>query len=157
MPIGSTFSVDREAIGTVCKSVSLRDETPGWMGDWGTVLRHLGARAEGCRADMRPFYARLTAELLTAFEQEELAMDEILRLERFSRAFDAPDLSRLEDALFRWLTSVHMLYSLRSGAIAPDIETPQPSPLDSGKVHIPMADLIRQHEELKKLLEEREK
>ncbi len=152
-PVDDEFSVDGALVKSVCETVSLKEDVPNWLGDWGTVLRHLGGLAEKYRASLRPFYARLPADVLEVLEQEELAMDEILRMERFSRAFEAPNLKRLEVSMFRWLSSLHMLYGIRSGAFAPEVAVPTRSPLDQGRVKVPLDDVIRQHENMKKFLQ----
>lgn len=125
---------------------------PNWLGTWGLVLRHLGALAEKYRSSLRPFFGKLPAEVLEALDQEELALDEILRMERFSRAFAAQDMSRPEGPIFRWLSSLHMLHSIRSSAFATNVDVPKHSALAQGRVKVPMDDLIRQHENLKEFL-----
>lgn len=84
-PVERDFSVDAALIESVCQSTALSDDMPNWLGDWGTVLRHLGGLADKLRASLRPFYAKLPADVLEALDQEELAMDELMRMERFSR------------------------------------------------------------------------
>lgn len=152
-PLRAEFAVDLADVKAVCDTVSLNDEAPGWNGSWGIVLQHLGSRAESVRATLRPFYGRLTPELLEALEQEDLAMDEILRMERFGRAFDAPNMARLEGGLSRWLTSIHMLVTLRSSSLAPELPVPEQSAVNTDVVKVPMDSFIRQHEEFKKSLE----
>jgi hypothetical protein len=142
--------VDGTSINRVCAGVALTTDAPGWATDWGGVLRHLASRAEHVRANLRPFYPRLPPELLLALEEEDQAMDEIVRMEKFGRAFDAPDMKRLEAPLLRWLTSIDMVRDIRARRIAPKRPLPERSVLDAGMLHIPMDDAIKQHEDLKR-------
>jgi hypothetical protein len=146
------FAFDAADIKVVCDTVSLRDDAPGWDGTWSTVLRHLGNRAASIPAALRPFYSRLTPDLLEALEQEELAMDEVLLMERFGRAFNAPNLKLLEEPLIRWLTNVHRLSILRSSSLAPELPLPEQSALETEMVKVPMDDFIRQYEECQRRL-----
>jgi hypothetical protein len=151
-PVEGNFSVDAALVKSVCQTTALSDDMPNWLGDWGTVLRHLGGLADKFRASLRPFYAKLPADVLEALDQEELAMDELMRMERFSRVTEAPDMSRLESSVFRWLSSLHMLHSIRTSAFAPNVAAPKRSPLNQGSIKVPMDDFIRQHEDFKEFL-----
>jgi hypothetical protein len=151
-PIEGDFSVDAALIKSVCRSTALSDDMPNWLGEWGIVLRHLGGLADKFRASLRPFYAKLPADVLEALDQEELAMDELMRMERFCRVTEAPDMSRLEGSVFRWLSSLHMLHSIRTSAVAPSVAAPKRSQLSHGSVKVPLDDFIRQHEGLKEFL-----
>ncbi len=143
------FDFDAADVSKLCGTRSLRDDAPGWSGDWGRVLRHWGKLAEKYRANLRPFYGRFSNELLEALEEEEKKMDEILRIERFVSAADLPDMRKLDDSMFRWLTSLHMLYELRKESIAPDRELPR-SAVEPGVVKVPMDDMVSQLEALKR-------
>jgi hypothetical protein len=142
--------VDGPSLNKVCASVSLSSDAPGWATDWGGLLRHLSGRAERVRASLRPFYPRFPPELLQALEEEDQAMEEIVRLERFVRTFGATDIKRLESPIFRWLRSIEMVRSIRSKQIAPRRPLPERSVLDAGKVHVPMDDFIKQREDLER-------
>lgn len=146
------FAVDASSLKKTCGETSLHDGVPGWQGEWGSILRHWGSLSASARDALRPFYTRLTPEVLEALWEEELAMAEILRMERFARAFDAPDMSRLESPLFKWLTSIDMLVEERKTSIARDLPTPKRSALDAGTM-VPMDDFIGQHEQFKRSLE----
>ena len=147
------FALDAGALKEACGAVSVHDEVPGWDGAWGSTLRHWGSLSASARDALRPFYTRLTPEVLEALREEELAMDEILRMERFARAFDAPDMSRLEGPLFKWLTSIHMLVEERKKSLARELPLPEHSTLDSARTKVPLDDFIRQHEDFKRSLE----
>lgn len=147
------FAFDAETLQKVCGSVSVDDEVPGWKGTWGSLLRHWGSLSTSARDDLRPFYMRMTPELLEALREEELAMDAVRRMERFARAFDAPDMSRLEGPLFDWLTSIDMLSEERKKSLAPELPLPEHSGLDAAGIKIPMDDFIRQREEFRSSLE----
>lgn len=147
------FALDVEALKHVCGAVSLDDDVQGWDGAWSSILRHWGTLSASARDALRPFYTRLTPDVLEALREEELAMDEILRMERFARAFDAPDMSRLEGPLFRWLTSIHMLVAERNESLARELPLPEHSALDAARIKVPIDDFIRQREEFKRSLE----
>lgn len=146
------FAFDSGALREVCGAVSVDDEVPGWDGTWGSLLRHWGSLAASARDALRPFYTKLTPELLEALREEELAMDAVLRTERLARAFKAPDMSRLDAPLFDWLTSVDMLVSERKESIAPQMPLPEHSALDAATIKVPMDDFIRQHKDFKNSL-----
>lgn len=148
------FTVDGAALTKICNRVSLSSDAPGWASDWGGLLRHLAGRAERVRGNLRPFYSRLPSELLEALEQEEQAMDEIERMERFGRAFSASNMQRLDAPIFRWLTSIDMMRTVRAQQVAPERPLPESSPLDSEMVHVPMDDFIKQREEMNEWLKE---
>jgi hypothetical protein len=143
--------VDGTSINKVCTGVSLKADAPGWASNWGGVLRHIAGRAEHIRANLRPFYPRLPPELLQALEEEEQAMDEIARMERLGRAFNSPDMKRLEGPLFRWLTSIEMVRDVRARLVAANRPLPKRSVLDAGMLHVPVDDFIRQREDLARL------
>lgn len=147
------FVLDVEALKDVCGTAGVQDEVSGWDGSWGSILRHWGSLAERSREALRPFYTRLIPEVLEALREEELAMEEILRMERFARTFDAPDMSRLEGPLFKWLTSIEMLVDERRKSLAPELPLPEQSALDTATIKVPLDDFIRQHEDFKKSLE----
>jgi hypothetical protein len=147
------FSLDAEALKETCRAARLNDKVPGWDGAWGSIFRHWGGLSSSASDALRPFYMRLTPELLEALKEEELAMDEILRMERFARAFDAPDMSRLEGALFKWLTSIDMLVEERNSTLARELPLPEYSAIDAAMIKVPMDDFIRQHEDFKRSLE----
>lgn len=147
------FDFDGGNLRVFCETVNLRDTAAGWRGTWSTVLRHLGDRASHARAALRPFFPRLSPELLEALEQEELAMDAVLLMERIARAYDEPNMSRLEKPMFKWLTSIHMLSTLRSTSLAPERALPQLSAVYAATVMVPLDDFVRQREEFNKSLE----
>ena len=151
-PVRQPFSVDEGIVRSVCQSTNLGADMPNWLGTWEIVLRHLGTLAEKYRASLRPFFGKLPADILEALDQEELAMDEILRMARFNRAFEHESMSDLEESIFRWLTSLHMLHSIRSRAFATSVDVPRHSAIDRSGVKVPMADFILQHEDRKKFL-----
>ncbi len=58
-------------------------------------------------------------------------------MERFARAFDTPDMSRLEGPLFDWLRSIHMLVDERKKSLARELPIPEHSSLDAGGTRCP--------------------
>lgn len=149
----SSYSFDPETLQWVCENVALRDPAPGWEGSLGTVLRHLGNRAQIARATLIPFYSRLTPELLDALEQEELAMEQILQMERFTSATHASNMTQLETPLFRWFTSINMLCALRAASLAPELPLPKQSAIDIAMVRVPMDEFVRQQERTRESFE----
>ena len=76
-------------------------------------------------------------------------MDQVLRMERFGRAAGIQTMSRLEDPLSRWLTSIDIVREFRLRRIAPARPLPKLSALEEGQVHVPIDEVVRQFEEMK--------
>ena len=76
-------------------------------------------------------------------------MGEILQMEGSTSALDASTMTRLETPIFRWLTSIDMLCTLRSASLAPELPLPRQSAIDIAMVRVPMDDFVRQLASLK--------
>lgn len=148
----SDLQVDAELLGRVCARVRLKEDAPGWMATWETVLRQHGVQAERYRAGLRPFFGQLPPEMLVALHQEELAMDQLLRVLRIAVELEDTDMARLEELMFRWLTSLHMLQEVRLTTFAVDVPLPVRPP-DDGRVNIPVEQFLAQRRSMREFLD----
>lgn len=152
-PHGS-FRVDAQEIAKICHKASPSDDAPGWASSWSAVLQHFGNQAQRARTSLSPLYARLEPDLLEALAAEEDAMESMLQLLRLSDAHDADNLSRLADPMTRWLTSIDMLCAVRRDSVAPTRDLPKTTPLEKGRVNLPMDEVVRQLAEIKTWIKE---
>lgn len=151
------FTFDSADLQAVCESTPLTGEVPGWFGDWGTLLDSIAAAAERNRGALRPFYPRLSPDLITALEEEDLAMEALARTIEFLRiqmhhppAGGAPSsMKRLTDPLSKWLTSIDMLVTVRASSLARELPLPERTAASSaGSFRIPMEQYPRWQEHL---------
>lgn len=150
VPSPGDFDLDAAVVSKVCTEVYLESEVPGWDGTWERVLRHLDQNAQRVRSNLRPFYSQLTPVLLEALEEEESSMETIRREISLIKTFRSDDLKRLDSPVFKWLTSISMLRTIRSTSLAPNVPMPKRSALNSGRILVPFDDFISQYDEFMK-------
>ncbi len=150
---GDAFPVVPEAIRAHCRSIAPTGEVPGWLhADWLGLVRHLGELSGRERASLKPFYPRMSEDLIALLEREEGAMLTLETVERLLRATEPSDMRQFEKGFVQWLHAIHELLNHRKHRLAPHVAVPE-AHVDSNRIpvildrHIEVLADLRRHAE----------
>jgi hypothetical protein len=134
---GARFPLPPAEVESSLHMINPMDATPNWDLNWLELVRHLLNQSNVARAAVRPFYPRLSEELLILLEAEEEAARIIDANHRFLQRSLDDNLDRLTKPMIRWMECTEGLRQHRRSILTPSLPIPIPEP-DSKMITIPI-------------------
>lgn len=115
-----------EVAGVFSTRDGIGEHVPGWATDWFGLFRHIARRNGAAQAALKPFYPRMSEELLELLEEEQRQMDIIVRLERLGSTSQFGYLGNFTAAVEAWLDAIQALREHRLNSLASIRRPPSP-------------------------------